>query len=146
MQETRKCPYCAEEIPAEAIRCRYCRSRLATLDPERWSRNHPERRIAGVAIAITRALAVPLGVVRVGFIVLTFFHFLGPLLYGALWLIVPFDPGEEPLLERGLGRAKDLAGQLRGRGNPDRPGGNRAAGPGTDPSPGTAPVQGGGGQ
>jgi phage shock protein PspC (stress-responsive transcriptional regulator) len=93
MDEFRKCPYCGEEIRAAATRCRYCRSRLTALDPERWFRDHPERRVAGVASAVARALAVPVGAVRLGFIVLTFIHLLGPMLYVALWLLVPFAPG-----------------------------------------------------
>jgi phage shock protein PspC (stress-responsive transcriptional regulator) len=114
MDATRKCPYCAETIAAEALRCRHCRSRLTAIDPERWHRSHPERRVAGVAAAVAHAFAVPVGAVRLAFIVLTFFHLLGPVLYGALWLIIPFAPGQESPLERGFGRAKDLAAQLRG--------------------------------
>src|SRR6185369_10779129 len=97
MDDFRSCPYCGEQIRSAAIRCRYCRSRLAALDPERWFRDHSDRRVAGVASALARALAVPVGAVRLGFIVLTFVHLIGPLLYGALWLLIPFRPdGEAP--------------------------------------------------
>ena len=49
---------------------------------------------------------------------LTFIHLIGPLLYGALWLIVPFTPQGPSLLERGLARAQDWVARLRGQ---DRP-------------------------
>jgi phage shock protein PspC (stress-responsive transcriptional regulator) len=112
MDEFRPCPYCGEEIRTAATRCRFCRSRLTALDPERWYRDHPERRVAGVASAVARALAVPVGAVRLGFIVLTFLHFLGPLLYGALWLLVPFTPGGDAPLTGALARVRNLLDQL----------------------------------
>jgi phage shock protein PspC (stress-responsive transcriptional regulator) len=114
MTTTRRCPYCAEEILAEAIRCRYCRSRLVMLDPAHWYRNHRERRLAGVAIAVARALAVPVGAVRIAFVALVFFHFFGPVLYAALWILIPYDPGEESVLESALARARQMVARLRG--------------------------------
>lgn len=108
MDGTVKCPHCGEEIRAEATRCRYCRSLLVSLDPARWHRDHAERRVAGVASAVAHGLAVPLGAVQLGFLVLTFVHFLGPILYGALWILIPFAPGEEPVLARGLAKAQHL--------------------------------------
>jgi len=121
MDGTRKCPYCAEEIPAEAIRCRYCRSRVAALDPTRWYRDHPERRLAGVSPAVAYALAVPVVGVRLAFVVLTLLHFVGPILYLALWLLVPFAPGTPSLLERALDAARELVARLRGHDGPTAP-------------------------
>jgi phage shock protein PspC (stress-responsive transcriptional regulator) len=117
MAETKHCPYCAEEILAAATRCRYCRSRLVTFDSERWHRSYAEARVAGVCAALAHALAVPTAAVRLAFVVLTFFHLLGPLLYLGLWLIIPRHPGGESQLERLFRLGQSLAATLSGRHN-----------------------------
>ena len=94
-----------------ARRCPHCRSRIAALDPESWYRDHLERRVAGVAAAVAHALALPVTLVRVGFVALTFLHFVGPILYLALWFLVPFTPGGPRLLDTVL----EWAGSLGGR-------------------------------
>jgi phage shock protein PspC (stress-responsive transcriptional regulator) len=112
------CPYCAEDIRPEAVRCPHCRSRLGGLDPTAWYRDHPERRLAGVSTAVAHGLGVSLPAVRVGFIALSFFHLLGPVLYGLLWLVIPSRPGERPPYEHGVARARDIAGRFaRGSGS-----------------------------
>jgi phage shock protein PspC (stress-responsive transcriptional regulator) len=112
MDDTRKCPYCAEEIQADAVICRFCRSRLGSLDPAHWQRAYPERRVAGVASALSHALVLPLVAVRLAFIVLVFVHFIGALLYSALWLLIPYTAGERSLLERALAEGQRLIRQL----------------------------------
>jgi phage shock protein PspC (stress-responsive transcriptional regulator) len=86
---------------------------VAAFDPARWHRSHPDRRLAGVAAAVAHALAFPVNGVRLAFIVLTFVTHLGPLLYAALWLILPFAPGDKSPVERGLAAALDWVTRLR---------------------------------
>jgi phage shock protein C len=115
MEETRRrCPHCAEEIRPEARRCPHCRSVLADLDPARWYRDRPERRLLGVAAALAPALGVSVAAVRVAFIVLTFVHFLGPILYGALWLVIPFTPGGPSPFERALAWVRQALARFAG--------------------------------
>ncbi len=113
MDDIRRCPYCDEEIRAEAIRCRHCRSRLAAVDPSGWFRDRPDRRVAGVAAAVAEACALPVAAARFGFLMLTPFHLVGVVAYGALWLLVPFRPGEEPPFTRVVQLVRRFAEEIR---------------------------------
>ena len=114
------CPYCAEDIAAAAIRCPHCRTRLTTFDPTAWRRDHPERKIAGVAAAIAHATALPVGAVRLGFAVLTFVHLLGPLVYGLGWLFIPRAAGAPSPVEHVLADGAAMLRRWRG-GDPPAP-------------------------
>jgi phage shock protein PspC (stress-responsive transcriptional regulator) len=120
MEATRRCPYCDEEIRAEAVRCKHCRSRLAAFDPASWYRDLPERRLAGVAAALAQAFAVPVAAARFGFLVLAPFHLVGVIAYAALWMIVPFRSGDEPPFARVLQQARRIADELRDAFGPRR--------------------------
>ncbi len=118
MAEMKQCPYCGEDIRAEAIRCRYCRSRLTAFDVGRWHRDHPERRLAGVCAALAHVLAVPVTLVRLVIVILSLFHLTGVFLYVSLWLVIPRRPGEDSFLERLLQEALAFARRLSGREEP----------------------------
>jgi phage shock protein PspC (stress-responsive transcriptional regulator) len=60
-------------------------------DLARIRRSRPDRKVAGVAGGLGRHLDIDPVIVRVAFVVLTFFGGVGLLLYVALWLLLPED-------------------------------------------------------
>lgn len=112
MDENR-CRWCAEPVAEAARRCPHCGSRLegGVRDPRAWHRDYPERKIAGVACAVAENLSVSVSLVRAGFLLLAFFHGLGLLLYAALWLVIPREPGAPSGSDRVVEAVRTLFGE-----------------------------------
>lgn len=98
--DTKDCPYCAEPVRREASICPHCRSSLVRSPASTAYRLHPGRQLAGVSIGLAEAFGVPVTLVRLAFIVATFFSFIGPPLYLVLWLLLPAEPGGQSPLGR----------------------------------------------
>lgn len=76
-----------------------------------WHRSGPERRLAGVCMALARELDVPLPAVRAAFVLavaLPGIRVLALGLYLALWFVTPPAPDEPSALDRALIVFEDL--------------------------------------
>ena len=96
MNDTRVCPYCAEEVRTAAIKCKHCGSFLSTrFVPGDWYRSSRDRMLAGVCAGLAQQFGVPAAVIRLAFVLMTFFSAgVGLLIYLVLWIVMPSDESD----------------------------------------------------
>jgi phage shock protein PspC (stress-responsive transcriptional regulator) len=88
-----------------------------------WHRSGPERRLAGVCMALARELDIPLPAVRAAFVLavaLPGIRVLAGGLYLALWFVTPPELDEPSALDRFVIAIEDLFSARRGERSEER--------------------------
>ena len=94
MPGTKPCPYCAEDVRAEAIKCRHCGSFLGgrRSSARDWYRSSSDRMIAGVCGGLAEQFGLPSAVLRLAFVLMVVMGIgTGILIYIVLWIVMPSE-------------------------------------------------------
>jgi phage shock protein PspC (stress-responsive transcriptional regulator) len=91
---TKRCPYCAEEIRAEAIKCRFCGTPLeaGSVLTRSWYRSREGKMIVGVCAGLAEQFGISVTILRLAFVLGTLVGGWGIVVYLVLWVIMPYHP------------------------------------------------------
>lgn len=96
----KQCPYCAEDIQQQAVKCRFCGSLLdGSALTRTWYRSRRGKMIAGVCAGLAEQFGISVTALRLAAVLLTLLGAgWGIIVYIVLWVIMPYrdrQPGDQ---------------------------------------------------